>query len=211
MKIKHYAVFGLFAVLLGLMTATKAGADDLLPPQQVIQSVAAQLKERLRDKVFTQDFAQVTRFVNGVIDPHADFDRIAVLVLGKIWKTATPVEQERFKHEFQTLLVRTYSRAFIEYKEWSIRFPPLVMESGATKIIVKTEVMQPGIQPVEVSYRMVLRNGQWKVYDIIIEGVSLVTNYRTTFSEEVKTKGSLSAVIEGLVKRNAEALAPKKS
>ena len=85
------------------------------------------------------------------------------------------------------------------------------MESGATKIIVKTEVMQPGIQPVEVSYRMVLSQGQWKVYDIIIEGVSLVTNYRTTFSEEVKTKGSLSAVIDGLVKRNAEALAPKKS
>lgn len=211
MKTKQYAVFGLFAVLLGLMTATKAIADELLPPQQVIQGVSAQIKERLRDKSFTQDFAQVTRFVNGVIDPHADFDRIAVLVLGKIWKTATPVEQERFKHEFQTLLVRTYSRAFVEYKEWSIRFPPLAMESGATKIIVKTEVMQPGIQPVEVSYRMLLSQGQWKVYDIIIEGVSLVTNYRTTFSEEVKTKGSLSAVIDGLVKRNAEALAPKKS
>ncbi|MFA6051379.1 MAG: ABC transporter substrate-binding protein [Methylobacter sp.] len=211
MKTKQYAVLGLFAVLLGLMPVTKAVADELLPPQQVIQGVSAEIKERLRDKSFTQDFAQVTRFVNGVIDPHADFDRIAALVLGKIWKTATPAEQERFKREFQTLLVRTYSRAFVEYKEWSIRFPPLTMESGATKIIVKTEVMQPGIQPVEVSYRMVLSQGQWKVYDIIIEGVSLVTNYRTTFSEEVKTKGSLSAVIDGLVKRNAEALAPKKS
>lgn len=211
MKTKQYAVFGLFAVLLGLMPVTKAVADELLPPQQVIQSVSAQIKERLRDKSFTQDFAQVTRFVNGVIDPHADFDRIAALVLGKIWKTATPVEQERFKHEFQTLLVRTYSRAFVEYQDWSIRFPPYTLESGAAKTYVKTEVIQPRKQPVEVSYRMALSNGQWKVYDIVIEGVSLVTNYRTTFSQDVKTKGSLSAVIDDLAKRNVEALVPKKS
>jgi len=97
MKTKRYTVFCLFAVLLGLMTVTEVSADDLLPPQQVIQSVSEQLKERLQDKSFTQDFAQVTRFVNGVIDPHADFDRIAALVLGKLWKTATPLEQERFK------------------------------------------------------------------------------------------------------------------
>lgn len=211
MKIKEYTVLGLFAVLLGLMPVTKVIADELLPPQQVIQSVSAQLKGRLQDKSFTQDFAQVTRFVNGVIDPHADFDRIAALVLGKLWKTATTVEQERFKREFQTLLVRTYSRAFVEYTDWSIRFPPLAMESGATKIIVKSEVLQPGRQPVEVSYRMLLSQEDWKVYDIIIDGVSLVTNYRSTFSEEVKTKGSLSAVIDDLAKRNVEALAPKKS
>ena len=154
---------------------------------------------------------KVTEYVNGVIDPHADFDKISVLVLGKLWKTATNEEQERFKHEFQTLLVRTYSRAFVEFNNWSIRFLPIEMESGATKIIVKTEVTQPSQQPVEVSYRMLLSKGEWKVYDIMIDGVSLVTNYRSTFSEQIKTKGSLSAVIDDLAKRNVEALAPKKS
>jgi phospholipid transport system substrate-binding protein len=134
-----------------------------------------------------------------------------VLVLGKLWKTASNEEQERFKREFQTLLIRTYSRAFVEFNNWTIRFQPIEMESGATKIIVKTQVMQPGQQNVEVNYRMLLSKGEWKVYDIMIDGVSLVTNYRSTFSEQYKTKGSLSAVIDGLAKRNAEALAPKKS
>ena len=211
MKTKQHIVFGLFAALLGLMSITEVIAGELLPPQQVIQSVSSQIQERLRDKSFTQNFAQVTEFVNGVIDPHADFDRISVLVLGKLWKTATNEEQERFKHEFQKLLVRTYSRAFVEFNNWSIRYLPLAMESGATKILVKTEVTQPSKQNVEVSYRMLLSKGNWKVYDIMIDGVSLVTNYRSTFSEQIKTKGSLSAVIDDLAKRNVEALAPKKS
>ena len=211
MKTKQYIVFGLFAALLGLMSVTEVIAGELLPPQQVIEGVSTQIKTRLQDKSFTQNFAQVTKYVNGVIDPHADFDRISVLVLGKLWKAATNDEKERFKREFQTLLVRTYSRAFIEFNDWSIRFMPIEMNSGTTKIIVKTEVMQPGRQNVEVSYRMVLINGKWKVYDIMIDGVSLVTNYRSTFSEQVKTKGSLSAVIDDLAKRNIEALAPKKS
>jgi len=143
--------------------------------------------------------------------PSTDFDKISSLVLGKLWKTATPDEKERFKQEFQTLLVRTYSRAFVEFKDWSIRYLPIEMESGATKVIVKTEVLQPGLQPVAVNYRMLQSNGEWKAYDIMIEGVSLVTNYRTTFTNEVQTKGSLNAVIDGLAKRNTEALAAKNS
>jgi len=209
MKARHYTLFALFALFLSLMTATRAIASELLPPQQAIQIASAQLQEKLQDKSFTKDFSKITQFVNDAIYPHTDFDRIAALVLGKLWKTASNDERERFKHEFQTLLVRTYSRAFVEFKEWSIRFLPLEMEDGATKVIVKTEVLQPGIQPIGVNYRMLLSNGQWKAYDILIEGVSLVTNYRTTFSNEVQTKGSLNAVIDGLVKRNAEALTGK--
>jgi phospholipid transport system substrate-binding protein len=85
------------------------------------------------------------------------------------------------------------------------------MEPSANKVVVKTEVLQPGIQPVGVNYRMFLSNGQWKAYDIMIEGVSLVTNYRTTFTNEVQAKGSLNAVIDGLAKRNAEAFSAKSS
>ena len=210
MKTNQYIVFGLFAVLLGFMSVTEISAGELLPPQQVIQGVSEQIQKRLQDKSFTQDFAQVTEYVNGVINPHADFNRISVLVLGKLWKTATNEEQERFKHEFQTLLVRTYSRAFVEFNNWTIRYLPLEMESGATKIFVKTEVMQPGQQPVEISYRMLLNNGEWKVYDILVDGVSLVTNYRSTFSEQIKAKGSLTAVIDDLSKRNAKALTPRR-
>ncbi len=209
MNAKQITVLGLFAVLLGLMPVAKSAAADLLPPQQAIYMASTKMQESMQDKSFTTDFGKITKFVNEVIYPHTDFDRISALVLGKLWKTATVDERERFKHEFQTLLVRIYSRAFVEFNDWSVRFLPLDMESNATKVIVKTEILQPGIQPIGVDYRMLLSQGEWKAYDIMIEGVSLVTNYRSTFTNEVESKGSLNAVIEGLVKRNAEALAAK--
>lgn len=191
------------------MPVSRAMSESLLPPQQAIQTASEQLQKRLQDNSFSKDFKKITEYVNEVIYPHTDFDRISALVLGKLWKNASNDEKERFKHEFQTLLVRTYSRAFIEFKEWSVRFLPMQLEPGATKVVVKTEVLQPGIQPVGVHYRMALSKGQWKAYDIMIEGVSLVTNYRTTFSNEVQAKGSLNAVIDSLAKRNAEAFVAK--
>jgi phospholipid transport system substrate-binding protein len=211
MNVKRYTLFGFFAVLMALIPITCVVAADLSPPQQAIESASTKLQQKMQDKSFIKDFAKVARFVDETILPHTDFDKISALVLGKLWKTATPDERERFKQEFQTLLVRTYSRAFVEFKDWSIRYLPLEMESGATKVIVKTEVLQPGLQPVAVNYRMLLNKGEWKVYDIMIEGVSLVTNYRTTFTNEVQAKGSLNAVIDGLAKRNTEALAAKNS
>ena len=209
---KHYVILGLLTILFGLMPVTNGIAGGVQLPQQVIQSISEKLQKKLQDKSFTKNFAQVVQFVNDVIDPHTDFDKIAPLVLGKHWKTATIAEQESFKHEFQILLVRTYSRAFVEYNNWSIRFLPLELSNEATKALVKTNVLQPGNQqPIDVSYRMFLSRGEWKVYDIVIDGVSLVTNYRSTFSDEIQSKGSLSAVIDSLAKRNAEALAAKES
>ena len=211
MNVKRFTLFGFFSVLIALISVTQVIAADLLPPQQAIETASAKLQQKMQDKSFIKDFAKVNQFVNDAILPSTDFDKISALVLGKLWKTATPEERERFKHEFQTLLVRTYSRAFIEFKDWSIRYLPIELEAGATKVIVKTEVIQPSLQPVAVDYRMLLSDGQWKAYDIMIEGVSLVTNYRTTFTTEVQTKGSLSAVIDGLQKRNSEALLAKNS
>lgn len=211
-RTKQSAASILFVILLlGLMPVNKGIAETLQPPQQIIQNVSTQLQQKLKDKTFTKNFAQVTEFVNGVISVHTDFDKIAPLVLGKHWKTATADQRQRFKHEFQTLIVRTYSRAFVEYNDWTLRFMPLEIPTGTTKVMVKTEVLQPNRQPVSVDYRMFQSRGDWKVYDILIGGVSLVTNYRSTFSNEIQTKGSLNAVIDGLVKRNAEALSAQDS
>ena len=211
MNVKRYSLFGFFAVLMALMPITQVIAADLLPPQQAIETASAKLQQKMQDKNFVKNFSKVNQFVNEAILPSTDFDKISALVLGKLWKTATPDERERFKHEFQTLLVRTYSRAFVEFKDWSIRYLPIELAAGETKVVVKTEVLQPGLSPVAVDYRMLLSNGDWKAYDIMIEGVSLVTNYRTTFVSEVQTKGSLNAVIDSLAKRNTEALAAKNS
>jgi len=211
-RTKYYICFVLMAALLGLLPATKGLTEEnLQPPQRVIQSVSTKLQNKLQDKSFTKNFTEVTQYVDGVINVHTDFDRIAPLVLGKHWKTATSAERSRFKDEFKTQLVRVYSRAFIEYNDWTLRFQPLDMSNDATKVIVKTNVLQPGQQPVDVNYRMYLNKGEWKVYDIIIDGVSLVTNYRSSYNDEIQRKGSLSALIDELAKRNAEALTAKKS
>ncbi|MGR9088097.1 MAG: MlaC/ttg2D family ABC transporter substrate-binding protein [Gammaproteobacteria bacterium] len=177
----------------------------------MIHDVSEQLHKKMQDKSFTQDFLLVTQFVDSLIYPHTDFNRIAPLVLGKHWKTASTSQRERFKNEFRTLLVRTYSRAFVEYKDWTIRYQPLEMAKETTKVIVRTEVRQPRLNPIDVNYRMFLSKGQWKVYDIMIGGVSLVTNYRSTFNELIQRKGSLDSVIDDLARRNTEALRKRDS
>ncbi|MBK8816620.1 MAG: ABC transporter substrate-binding protein [Methylococcaceae bacterium] len=194
---------------LAMVVMVDVCAASLQLPQQTIATVSDTLQKKLQDKSFTQDFARVTQFVNSVIEPHTDFDRIAPLVLGKHWKTATEPDRERFKHEFQTLIVRAYARAFVEYNDWKIDYLPLDIPKDTTKVVVKTRVLQPRLQPVEVDYRMFLNNGEWKVYDILIDGVSLITTYRSSFNDEIQKKGSLAAVIDNLAQRNSEALKSK--
>lgn len=197
----------ILAIVLSLTAIIPSFASTLEPPQQIIQEVSDTLQKKFQDKVFTQNFAQVVSFVKTVIAPHADFDKIALLVLGKHWKLATVNEQERFKEEFQTLIIRAYARAFVEYNNWQIRYLPAEITGDANKAIIKTQVMQSSVQPIDVNYRMLLEQGEWKVYDILINGMSLVTTYRSTFNAEIQKAGSLTRVIDDLSKRNTDALA----
>ncbi|MCK5829079.1 MAG: ABC transporter substrate-binding protein [Methylococcales bacterium] len=196
----------IFSFLFGLLPVSQAVSADLIAPQLPLESMADKIKVQFQDESFTKDFTKATQFVDEVINPHVDFNRVSALVLGKLWKKATKDEKLRFRKEFHTLLVRTYSRAFFEFKDWSVRFLPLKLKEGEKKAIVKTEILQPGLQPLAVNYRMILTKGEWKAYDIMIEGVSLVTNYRTSIKNEFKKKGSLDAVIEHIAKRNSAAL-----
>ncbi|MEQ1636277.1 MAG: ABC transporter substrate-binding protein [Methylococcales bacterium] len=198
----------LLLFILNLNFVASAVAETLAEPQIGIQESSEKLRLKIQqDKSFIRNFTQVNAFVQEHIYPYVDFNRMSALVLGQNWKQASSEDRARFTKEFQTLLVRTYSRAFVEFKDWSIRYLPLNMEPGATKVIVNTEVLQPGLQPIGVSYRMVLVDGKWKAYDIMIEGVSLVTNYRSSFNTEIERTGSLSSVIADLSKRNSDALA----
>lgn len=212
MKTKRFIPFYLFLILgfaILFLPISKAVSADLSEPQVAIKVASNKLKQRLQDESFSKDFIKINSFVEEVINPHVDFNRISALVLGKLWKKATKEEKSRFRQEFQTLLVRTYSRAFLEFKDWSVRFLPLKMQEDTRKVIVKTEILQPGIQPLAVNYRMVLIKGKWKTYDIMIEGVSLVTNYRTSLKNQVKKTGSLKAVIDLLAEKNKVALSAK--
>lgn len=207
MKFKQIMLFGFCPIFITLLPISSVYSQNLLSPQIAIQDVSDKLHQRLQDQLLKKDFAKTNQLVNEVIYPHTDFDMVSALVLGKISKTATHDERKRFKHEFQTLFIRIYSRAFTEFKDWSVHLLPIDMEPGAKKVLVETEVLQPGFQPVSINYRMFLsKSGQWKIYDLIIEDASLVENYRKTFSNEVQQKGSLATVIDELAKRNTEAL-----
>lgn len=193
----------IFGLLLGVMPLT---ASALSNPQKGIEQASNQLKIKMQQAGFTQDFKQITQFIESEINPHVDFDHISALVLGQHWRNATADEKIRFQQAFKTLLIRTYSRAFIQFKDWSVRYFDLKMDQGAEKVIVRTEILQPNLQPISVNYRMHLVNGQWKAYDIIIEGISLITNYRTSFKNEMARLNSLDSVIKSLVERNQAAL-----
>jgi len=195
-------------VVFGIASAsfTARAADTLLPPQQVIQHTSDQMQHTLQRPEYKRDFLKATQFVEGVLDEHVDFDRVAMLILGKYWKTATPEQQARFKKEFRMLLVRTYTTAFTEYANWTIRYLPLKMEEAEKRVVVRTEILQAGAQPVGVNYRMAYIKGDWKVYDVLIEGVSLVQNYRTSFTNDIARTGSLEQLITQLTQRNSSAL-----
>mgnify|MGYP000462159501 CR=1 FL=1 len=214
--IKKLFLAAVFTFFTGALSVSTAVAADLAAPQVAIEKASEILKQNLQDKNFTQDFAKINEFVEDVIDPHMDFNKIASLVVGKYWRRATVDEKKNFIQEFKTLLVRTYSRAFIDFDDWSMRFLPLNMETAVKKVkntqavIVKTEILQPGKRPFSINYRMWMVDGKWKVYDIMIEGISLVKNYRKSIGARVKKAGSnLASVTEYLAKKNSAALAKK--
>lgn len=194
------------SLLLSFLGAAAWAEEGLLPPQQVIQHSADELQTTLQRPEYKSDFKKATRFVDSIIEPHVDFDRVSMLILGKHWKTATPEQKERFKKEFRMLLVRTYTTAFTEYANWKIRYLPLQMKPEDKKVMVRTEILQSGAQPVAVNYRMVFTKNDWKVYDVLIEGISLLQNYRASFTDEVARTGSLDQLILHLAERNATAM-----
>ena len=138
--------------------------------------------------------------------PNFNFDRVSRLVLGKNWTKATPEQKTAFQAEFRTLLIRTYATALSKYKNQTIEYKPLRMVDGANTASVKTQILQPGGQPIEVDYTLAKETDAWKVYDIVIEGVSLVTNYRGQFATEVRQNG-LDSLIKKLADKNAAAKA----
>ncbi|MCX7186444.1 MAG: ABC transporter substrate-binding protein [Methylophilales bacterium] len=147
---------------------------------------------------------QLYALVEAKILPNFDFDRVCRMVLGKSWRSATPEQQAIFQKEFRSLLLRTYASALGKYKDQVIEYKPLRMEVDAKNASVKTQILQPGGQPVAVDYDLIKSEHGWKVYDIVIESVSLVTNYRSQFSNEIRLNG-LDSLNKKLEEKNKSA------
>ena len=142
--------------------------------------------------------------------PHFNFQRMTALATGRDWNKASPEQKKRLVEEFKTLLVRTYSNSLTSYRDETVRYKPLKMQDGASDVVVRTEIVKPGGKPIQLDYSLEKQDGNgWKVYDVIVAGVSLVTNYRETFNQEVRANG-VDGLIQMLENKNRKLEAGKK-
>jgi phospholipid transport system substrate-binding protein len=201
-EFKTKFITALAAVALVLCTSAGAVAEgpvDLL--KRTSDEVIKILNEQ-RDQI-ESDPSLVYKIVDDYIIPHLDDVTMAKLALGKNWRKADNEQKIEFVDQFRTLLVRTYSKSLKEFSDQTIKFYPVNAEADAKKVIVKSDVLQSGGPVIPVSYRMRIKDDAWKVYDINIDGVSLVTSYRGTFAQEMR-KGGMDGLLKMLQDKNSK-------
>ena len=140
--------------------------------------------------------------VRNVLSPRMDLERTSRWVLGKFWRKATDDQKGRFIQEFRTLLIRTYATAVTEFSGENLIYHPIDAADDADDVTVKTELPNEG-DAISIVYRMHLNDDGWKVYDVTVNGVSLVTTYRSTFSRLVRNDG-MDVLIQRLAEKNRE-------
>ncbi len=174
------------------------------PAERLVQETTDKVLARLKidSEKLKADSDLIYPLVEDLVLPHFDFHRMSIWVLGKNWRTASSEQQQQFTVEFRTLLVRTYAKALLEYTDQNLRYLPFHAEEGAKKVNVKTEIQQSGGPSIPLHYSMYLNKaGEWKVYDIKVDGVSLVSNYRSSFATEVRN-GGIPKLLQKLAEMN---------
>ncbi len=169
----------------------------------MVKRVSGEVMEIIKTdpKVRAGDQARIREVVESKLLPNFDFERITALAMGRNWRQATPEQQKQLVEQFRQLLVRTYSGALTQYKDQSMEYKPLRGDPAASEVTVRTEVVRPGQAPVQIDYSMAKGASGWKVYDVIVGGVSLVTNYRDEFNEQIKG-GGIDNLIKTLSAKN---------
>lgn len=177
-------------------------------PDALVKRVSQEALQIIKTdpKVQAGDQARIRELIETKLAPHFDIDRMTALAAGRAYRSATPEQRKRLGEEFKTLLIRTYSNALNQYRDQTIDAKPLRADPNATDVIVRTEVIRPGQTPVEIDYSMGKTPSGWKAYDVIVGGVSLVTNYRDEFTEQVRT-GGVDGLIRSLAAKNGEGAA----
>ena len=146
---------------------------------------------------------KIEKLADEKILPLFNFVRMTQLAVGRNWRDASDAQKKSLTDEFRTLLVRTYSTSLTQFRNQTIDVKPLKVAAADTEVVVKTQVIQPGGQPIPIDYSMEKSGDSWKVYDVLIDGVSLVTNYRSSFNTEIQKSG-IDGLIKSLSERNAK-------
>ena len=191
--------------LASILAISQAWSADTQLALQLAQDTSDKMLQALSQKreQLQQDPSQIYDLVEGIVLPHFDFETIARWVLGKHWRQASQDQQQRFTQEFRTLLVRTYAKALLEYSNEEVRFLPLNAPAEADEVTVRSEIKPKSGPSIPINYSLHARDGVWKVFDVVIEGVSLVANYRGTIGDQVRKEG-IDAVIQKLSERNSQ-------
>ena len=180
-----------------LLAAPAIATADEMAPDVLVKKVSDDVIDIIRkDKdIQSGNTRKAVELIEVKVLPNFDFNRMTALAVGRDWRSATPEQKKTLTDEFHALLVRTYANALTAYKNQTIDFKPFKMAQGDTDVLVRTEVKQPGAKPVSIDYSLQKGDGAWKVYDVVVAGVSLVTSYRDQFKQEISSGG-----IDGLIK-----------
>jgi phospholipid transport system substrate-binding protein len=187
-----------------LLGAIAAPAYAQEAPDALVKRVSQEALQIIKTDPNVQagDQARIRDLIETKLTPHFDIDRMTALAAGRAYRSATPEQKKRLGEEFKTLLIRTYSSALRQYRDQTIDFKPLRGDPAATDVVVRTEVIRPGQPPVQIDYSMGKTPDGWKAYDIVVGGVSLVTNYRDEFNQQVQA-GGIDGLIKSLAAKNS--------
>jgi len=201
----------LFSLILGSLLSISSAFAQEDSPDTLIKKVTEEVLTIVRQDKDIQNgnTRKAIELVEVKVLPHFNFQRMTALAMGKEWNKANAEQKKRLSEEFKTLLVRTYSNALTSYRDQTIRYKPTKMPGGDADVVVKTEILQPGSKPIQLDYSLEKQPGGWKVYDVIVAGVSLVTNYRDTFTQEVRANG-IDGLIQMLSTKNKQLESGKK-
>ncbi len=185
------------AATLALSASFGAAAQQPGAPDVLVKNVTLEVVDLIaKDKdIRAGNRTKLIGLVEAKVLPHFNFTSMTALAVGQNWRKASGEQKARLTEEFKTLLVRTYASALAAYSEQKFDFRPLRAKPTDTDVTVQVRVLQPGAQPVPIDYSMEKTAAGWKVYDVMVGGVSLVANYRTEFSNVVRASG-----IDGLIK-----------
>jgi phospholipid transport system substrate-binding protein len=194
-------VLGTLCAFVAYAQAQEMKPDELV--KKVTDDVLAAVKS---DKQLAAgDKQKALKLAEEKVLPHIDFEEATRLAVGRSWREATPEQKKKLTDEFRRMLVRTYSSAISAYEGQTMKVQPVHMKPDETDVTVHNQYIRPGGKPVQLDYQMHKTADGWKIYDIIVEGVSLVLTYRSEFDAVVKQQG-----VDGLIKRLAEKNTPPK-
>jgi phospholipid transport system substrate-binding protein len=196
----------MLALSVMMMSFSAANAEEMPAPQAQVKQASDKMLDALaeHETELETNPDKIYELVEDILMPHFDFEKMSKLALGKNWRSANDEQQARFVDEFRLLLIRTYSTAMLEYTDEEIRFLPFRDDLSRKRVSVPMEVVQPSGPSIPMSLSLYQnKSGDWKVYDVKIDGISLVTNYRSSFANEIR-KGGMDKLIEDLAERNAK-------